>query len=90
MPASSTLPAQTRLDHARQLLETVCDPEIPALTIAELGILRDIFADPAAYDIDAIFCETHEVFDAALAPEFDVMRRSSEALARPYLNLYWP
>lgn len=31
-----------RLDEARNLLDTVCDPEIPALTIAELGILRDV------------------------------------------------
>ncbi len=30
------------LAQARALLETVCDPEIPVLTIADLGILRDI------------------------------------------------
>ncbi len=27
---------------ARRLLETVCDPEIPVLTVADLGIVRDI------------------------------------------------
>lgn len=27
---------------ARQLLETVCDPEIPVLTVADLGIVRDV------------------------------------------------
>lgn len=26
----------------RQILETVCDPEVPVLTIADLGIIRDI------------------------------------------------
>ncbi|MBV6442565.1 MAG: putative 1,2-phenylacetyl-CoA epoxidase, subunit D [Saprospiraceae bacterium] len=27
---------------ARRLLETVCDPEIPVLTVADLGIVRDV------------------------------------------------
>jgi ring-1,2-phenylacetyl-CoA epoxidase subunit PaaD len=27
---------------AREAVETVCDPEIPVLTIADLGILRDV------------------------------------------------
>jgi len=30
------------LSEARRLLDTVCDPEIPVLTIADLGILRDL------------------------------------------------
>lgn len=30
------------LAEARRLLDTVCDPEIPVLTIADLGILRDL------------------------------------------------
>lgn len=34
--------AAERLERARHLLDAVCDPEIPALTIAELGILRDL------------------------------------------------
>jgi ring-1,2-phenylacetyl-CoA epoxidase subunit PaaD len=29
-------------EHALAALETVCDPEIPVLTIADLGILRDV------------------------------------------------
>ncbi len=32
-------------EHILRLLENVCDPEIPSLTIAELGILRDIRID---------------------------------------------
>ena len=28
--------------HIHQLLETVCDPEIPVLTVADLGIVRDV------------------------------------------------
>lgn len=33
------------LDRARQALETVTDPEIPVLTIADLGILRGVALD---------------------------------------------
>ncbi len=31
-----------RLDHARAVAGGVCDPEIPVLTIADLGVLRDV------------------------------------------------
>lgn len=57
---------------------------------SEFEILRAIFADPAAFDIDAIFCETHEYAFIEQKPVVERMRRVSEALARPYINLYWP
>lgn len=31
-----------RLLHARQLLSTVADPEIPVLTVEDLGVIRDL------------------------------------------------
>lgn len=34
-------------DEARAVLETVVDPEIPALTIADIGILRGVAVDAA-------------------------------------------
>ncbi len=34
--------ADERAEAARRLLDRVCDPEIPVLTIADLGILRDV------------------------------------------------
>jgi FkbM family methyltransferase len=57
---------------------------------AEFDILRMIFADPAAFDIDAIFCETHEYAFVEQKPEVERMIRASDSLARPYVNLYWP
>ena len=36
---------QTRLEQARSALESVTDPEIPVLTIADLGVLRDVRLD---------------------------------------------
>ncbi|MFX7898786.1 iron-sulfur cluster assembly protein, partial [Acinetobacter baumannii] len=35
----------TRLARARAALDAVTDPEIPVVTIAELGILRDVQID---------------------------------------------
>lgn len=42
--APSPLPAArgTKLDHARDVVSRVVDPEIPVLTVADLGILRDV------------------------------------------------
>lgn len=37
-----TLSAPTRLEEARRIAEQVVDPEIPVLTIADLGILRSV------------------------------------------------
>lgn len=57
---------------------------------SEFDILRAVFADPAAFDIDAIFCETHEYALVEHQPEVARMIRASAALARPVINLYWP
>jgi FkbM family methyltransferase len=57
---------------------------------AEFDILRDIFAHPADFDIDALYCETHERSVYAEFAEIDRMRRQSETMARPHVNLYWP
>lgn len=37
--------------HIRQLLEKVLDPEVPALSIADLGILRDVTVTDNGYEI---------------------------------------
>ncbi len=42
MMASTSGTAEARVEAARRLLENVCDPEIPVLTIADLGILRQV------------------------------------------------
>lgn len=58
---------------------------------SEFAILRQIVADPAAFDVDAIFCETHERDDMKkLFPEVEALRLKCAALARPEINLYWP
>jgi FkbM family methyltransferase len=57
---------------------------------AEFDILDDIFADPAAYDVEAIFAETHERADPLRIAQVDAMRRAAETLAKPSVNLFWP
>ena len=39
------------LDRARQAVETVVDPEIPVLTIADLGVLRDVRLDGGTVEV---------------------------------------
>jgi ring-1,2-phenylacetyl-CoA epoxidase subunit PaaD len=49
---TSALSADQRLDEARNLLDTVFDPEIPVLTIADLGIIRDVkLADDGSLEV---------------------------------------
>lgn len=57
---------------------------------AEFDILRQIFADPGAFDIDALYCETHERQSYPEFAEIDRMRLASAKIDRPHINLYWP
>lgn len=45
--AAAAVDAEARLARARAALVAVTDPEIPVVTIAELGILRDVQIDDA-------------------------------------------
>ena len=54
----------------RQLLEQVADPEIPILTIADLGILRDVRWDDGS--IQAVITPTYSGCPAMQAIEQDV------------------
>ena len=40
------------LERARDALAGVCDPEIPVLTIADLGVLRDVRLDGDSVEVD--------------------------------------
>ncbi len=46
-------------ERARQLLESVCDPEIPVLTISDLGILRDVR-----------WLESEEILEVVITPTY--------------------
>lgn len=72
MSDASTMPAQSRLQHARQLLDSVCDPEIPALTIAELGILRDVRWHEADETLEVVITPTYSGCPAMNAIEVNI------------------
>jgi ring-1,2-phenylacetyl-CoA epoxidase subunit PaaD len=41
-----------KIEQANRLLDTVCDPEIPVLTVADLGIVRDVkMADDGTLEV---------------------------------------
>jgi len=44
-PQADEAAALSRLEQARAALDSVTDPEIPVLTIADLGVLRDVRLD---------------------------------------------
>lgn len=46
-PSSAYLDQQTALERARRIAATVTDPELPMLTLADLGILREVTVDDA-------------------------------------------
>lgn len=68
---------QTRLDQGRRAAAGVADPELPFLSIAEMGILRDVrIADDGA--IEAVITPTYSG-----CPAMDVIRLDVElALAQ--------
>ncbi len=45
------LPMKTDAAFVRKLLDNVLDPEVPALSIRDLGILRDVKATPNGFEI---------------------------------------
>ncbi|MFV0258077.1 MAG: 1,2-phenylacetyl-CoA epoxidase subunit PaaD [Acidimicrobiales bacterium] len=44
-PGTATGATADRLERARALVATVCDPELPPLTLVDLGILRSVRAE---------------------------------------------
>ncbi|MEP7163237.1 MAG: 1,2-phenylacetyl-CoA epoxidase subunit PaaD [Ferruginibacter sp.] len=60
----------------RQILETVCDPEIPVLTISDLGILRDIKINDE--EIEVIITPTYSGCPAMDAITMDIRMKLIE------------
>ena len=61
----------TRVERARAVAATVLDPEVPVLTIDDLGILRDVrLADDGAVEVD--LTPTYSGCPAVEAIEHDV------------------
>lgn len=46
-------------EYIYKILETVCDPEIPVVTIADLGILQDVKIDATSHKITVFITPTY-------------------------------
>lgn len=53
------LAVEENIAKAQELLESVCDPEIPVLTIADLGILRGVHWSEADQELEVIITPTY-------------------------------
>lgn len=62
-----------------QLAADVCDPEIPAISIADLGILRDVSVSPDGKDVTVTITPTYSGCPAMKAIEHDLQRVFTQA-----------
>lgn len=59
------------LHHIRSLLATVCDPEIPVLTVDDLGIVRDVLAHDDG-SVEVVITPTYSGCPAMNAIEINI------------------
>ena len=72
MSVATEYTAAERIAEARRLLDAVCDPEIPALTIAELGILREVRWQADEQALDVVITPTYSGCPAMGAIEVNI------------------
>lgn len=66
------------LEDARAVLASVCDPEIPVLTIEDLGILREVSLNDAGV-LDIVITPTYSGCPAMQAIEVNIRAAMQEA-----------
>ena len=65
-------------EHVRELLEAVVDPEIPVLTIEDLGVLRDVRIGDAG-EVEVAITPTYSGCPAMEVIEADIVATLAEA-----------
>ena len=77
LPPVTAVP--TRADRAWQVLATVLDPEVPAVSVRDLGIVRDVIESPAGGDereptsLEIVLTPTYSGCPATETIEHDVL-----------------
>lgn len=66
------------LDRARAAASTVVDPELPMLTLADLGVLRSVAVDPTG-SVEVALAPTYSGCPAVATMRDDVVRTLGEA-----------
>jgi ring-1,2-phenylacetyl-CoA epoxidase subunit PaaD len=79
--STDTRPADVRLAELREVVAAVPDPEIPVVTIADLGILRDV-RWPADGDPEVVLTPTYSGCPATEAIKADVLARARDVHPR--------
>lgn len=77
---AAAVPAGTRCERAWEVLGTVLDPEVPALSVRDLGIVRDVVEHGDALEV--VLTPTYSGCPATEVIEHDVL----EAIARAGLG----
>lgn len=73
-----TLAPFEQLEAANRCLDTVCDPEIPVLTIRDLGIIRDVLLRPDGI-LEVLITPTYSGCPAMGAIEINIRAALQEA-----------
>lgn len=68
-----------RAQHIQAILETVTDPEIPVLSIADMGIVRDIHAPDDDGPVEIVITPTYSGCPAMNAIEVNIKAAMQEA-----------
>jgi ring-1,2-phenylacetyl-CoA epoxidase subunit PaaD len=69
---SAEQPPESPEARARTALESVMDPEVPVLSVIELGIVRDIVSDPASSAVTVTVTPTYSGCPAMHAIEAEI------------------
>ena len=98
MVSSVTIPSEARIQRAWEVLGTVLDPEVPALSVCELGIVREIFVTGDKLEImltptysgcpatELISCQVLEAIVAAGLDPVGVHLRRSPAWTSDWIS----
>jgi ring-1,2-phenylacetyl-CoA epoxidase subunit PaaD len=76
MPDNTVSPA---LEDIQRILQTVCDPEIPVLTIGDLGIVRDVRIAKDQQTVEVVITPTYSGCPAMHAIEVNIRAALQEA-----------
>ena len=74
-PGGPLADASTRVERAWQVLATVLDPEVPAVSVRDLGIVRDVIEPSAGVDgsLEIVLTPTYSGCPATEVIEHDVL-----------------
>ena len=68
-----------RVDHAWAVLDTVLDPEVPALSVRDLGIVREVIAAPEGGELEIVLTPTYSGCPATEVIEQSVLQALAQA-----------